>query len=55
MSRAVELGATVAIPADDMPGVGRFVNPLNPDVNMFGPISPVMSDGTTAMGPDATE
>jgi hypothetical protein len=41
MSRAVELGATtMAIPAEDMPGVGRFVNLLDPDGNMFGLISP---------------
>ena len=40
MTRAVELGAIVAIPADDMSGVGRSVNPLNPDGNLFGLISP---------------
>lgn len=38
-----------------MPGVGRFGNLLDPGGNMFGLISPVMSLGTTAMGPEATE
>lgn len=38
-----------------MPGVGRFGKLMDPDGNMFGHIAPVMSDGTTAMGPDATE
>jgi hypothetical protein len=50
MSRGVELGATVAMAAEDMQGVGRTGYLLDPDNNVFGMISTVMSDGTTGMG-----
>ncbi|MET0975781.1 MAG: VOC family protein [Leifsonia sp.] len=44
--RAVELGAAEALPADDMEGVGRVGYLRDPDGNVFGIISPVLSDGT---------
>lgn len=53
MRRAVELGGTEAVPAADWPGIGRGGYLMDPDGNLFGIISPVLSDGTTAMGPDA--
>jgi len=53
MRRGLELGGTEAMAAADMPGVGRLGYLLDPDNNVFGLISPVMSDGTTAMGPGA--
>jgi predicted enzyme related to lactoylglutathione lyase len=54
MRRAVELGGTEAVPATDWPGIGRGGYLLDPDGNLFGIISPVLSDGTIAMGPDAS-
>ena len=45
-----ELGGTEALAAADMQGVGRVGYLLDPDNNVFGMISAVMSDGTTAMG-----
>ena len=53
MRRALELGATEALPATDWPGIGRGGYLLDPDNNVFGLISPVMSDGTTGMGGSA--
>ncbi len=50
MRRGVELGGTEALAAADMPGVGRLGYLLDPDNNVFGLISSVMSDGTTGMG-----
>jgi len=50
MRRGVELGGTEALAAQDMQGVGRVGHLLDPDNNVFGLISAVMSDGTTAMG-----
>jgi uncharacterized protein len=50
MRRGVELGGTEALPAQDMQGVGRVGYLLDPDHNVFGMISSVMSDGTTGMG-----
>ena len=50
MRRGVELGGTEALPARDMQGVGRVGYLLDPDNNVFGMISAVMSDGTTGMG-----
>jgi predicted enzyme related to lactoylglutathione lyase len=50
MKRGVELGGTEALPATDWPGIGRGGYLLDPDNNVFGLISPVMSDGTVAMG-----
>ena len=49
MRRGVELGGTEALPAMDMQGVGRVGYLLDPDNNVFGLISAVMSDGTTGM------
>jgi predicted enzyme related to lactoylglutathione lyase len=50
MRRGLELGGTEAIAAADMPGIGRLGYLLDPDNNVFGLISAVMSDGTTGMG-----
>jgi uncharacterized protein len=50
MARGIELGGTEALPAADMPGVGRLGYLLDPDNNVFGLISSTMSDGTTGMG-----
>lgn len=49
MAKGVELGGTEALPASDMPGVGRLGYLLDPDGNVFGLISPFLSDGTNAM------
>lgn len=49
-AKALELGATEALALGDMPGVGRLGYLLDPDGNVFGVISPVMGDGTNAMG-----
>ena len=53
MRKGIELGATEALPATDWPGIGRGGYLLDPDGNVFGLISPVMSDGTVAMGAGA--
>jgi uncharacterized protein len=53
MRRGIELGGTEAVPAEDMEGVGRGGYLLDPDGNLFGLISPILSDGTVAMGNDA--
>jgi len=50
MRRGIELGGTEAMAADDMAGVGRVGYLLDPDGNVFGVISPMLSDGTMAMG-----
>jgi predicted enzyme related to lactoylglutathione lyase len=50
MRRGIELGGTEALPAQDMMGVGRVGYLLDPDNNIFGLISAVMSDGTIGMG-----
>jgi uncharacterized protein len=50
MARGIELGGTEALPASDFPGIGRGGYLIDPDGNVFGLISPVMSDGTVAMG-----
>ncbi len=50
MRRGVELGGTEALPATDWPGIGRGGYLLDPDGNVFGLISPILSDGTTGMG-----
>ena len=49
MRRGVELGGTEALAAADVPGIGRLGYLLDPDNNVFGIISSVMSDGTTGM------
>lgn len=48
-SRGLELGAVEALAPDDMPGVGRLAYLVDPDGNVFGFISPVLSDGTSVM------
>jgi len=50
MRRGVELGGTEALAAQDWPGVGRGGYLLDPDNNVFGLISPILSDGTRGMG-----
>jgi len=49
-SEPQQLGGTEALAAADMQGVGRVGYLLDPDNNVFGLISAVMSDGTTGMG-----
>lgn len=49
-AKGLELGGTEALAPNDMQGVGRLAYLHDPDGNVFGLISPVMSDGTTAMG-----
>ena len=50
MRRGLELGGAEALPAEDMQGVGRVGYLRDPDDNVLGLISPVMSDGSTGMG-----
>lgn len=54
-TRGIELGAVEALPPDDMPGVGRLAYLIDPDGNIFGFLSPVLSDGTNVMDPPASE
>jgi predicted enzyme related to lactoylglutathione lyase len=49
-AHGLELGGTEALAPADMPGVGRLAYLHDPDGNIFGLISNVMSDGTDAMG-----
>lgn len=39
-----------ALPAQGMQGVGRVGYLLDPEQNVFGLVSPFMSDGTIGMG-----
>ncbi len=48
-TKGIELGASAAMAPDDMPGVGRLAYLIDPDGNVFGFISPVLSDGTNVM------
>ena len=48
-AQGLELGGSEALAPADMPGVGRLAYVHDPDGNVFGLISPVLSDGTTAM------
>jgi predicted enzyme related to lactoylglutathione lyase len=48
-ARGIELGGVEAVAPDDLPGVGRLAYLLDPDNNVFGFISPVLSDGTSVM------
>ena len=48
--KGIALGGSVALPLTDMEGVGRVGNLLDPDGNVFGLISSVLSDGTDVMG-----
>jgi predicted enzyme related to lactoylglutathione lyase len=49
MRRGIELGGIEALLATDRPGIGRGGYLLDPDGNVFGLISPVLSDGTMTM------
>jgi predicted enzyme related to lactoylglutathione lyase len=49
MKRGIELGAAEAMPAEDMEGIGRGGYLTDPDGNLFGLLSPVLSDGRTMM------
>ncbi|GIG23404.1 glyoxalase [Cellulomonas chitinilytica] len=49
-AKGLALGATVAVPLMDMERVGRLGYLADPDGNVFGLISPTLSDGTSAMG-----
>lgn len=48
-AKGIELGGVEALAPADMPGVGRMAYLIDPDGNIFGFISPVMSDGTNVM------
>lgn len=48
-ARGLALGAVEALPLTDMAGIGRLGYLIDPDGNVFGVISPTMSDGSTAM------
>jgi predicted enzyme related to lactoylglutathione lyase len=48
--RGLTLGGTEALQLADMEGIGRVGYLLDPDGNVFGLISPVLSDGTNVMG-----
>lgn len=53
-ANALELGATESVPPTDMTGIGRIAYLIDPDGNLFGILSPVLSDGTNVMdAPDA--
>lgn len=45
----VALGAAEVMPPDDLPGVGRVAYLRDPDGNLFGIISEVLSDGTNVL------
>jgi hypothetical protein len=47
--KGLDLGAIEALPLEDNAGIGRFGYLLDPDRNVFGLISPVLSDGTNVM------
>jgi predicted enzyme related to lactoylglutathione lyase len=48
-AQGIGLGAVEAMAPDDMPGVGRLAYLIDPDGNIFGFISPVLSDGTNVL------
>jgi len=48
-TKGIELGGVGALPPADMAGVGRIAYLIDPDGNIFGFISPVLSDGTNVM------
>ncbi|GEK79248.1 VOC family protein [Agrococcus baldri] len=52
-ARGVELGAAQAVPPYDMAGVGRIAYLVDPDGNVFGLISEVLSDGTSVLAEQA--
>ena len=45
-AKGIELGGAEAVPPDDMEGIGRVAYLRDPDGNVFGLISEVLSDGT---------
>ena len=47
--KGLELGGSEALPLSDMAGIGRVGYLLDPDGNVFGLISPILSDGTSTM------
>ena len=47
--KGLELGGSEALPLSDMAGIGRVGYLLDPDGNVFGLISPILSDGTNTM------
>jgi predicted enzyme related to lactoylglutathione lyase len=47
--KGLNLGGSEALPLADMEGIGRVGYLRDPDGNVFGLISPVLSDGTDAM------
>ena len=47
--QGLQLGGTTAVPLEDMQGVGRVGYLRDPDGNVLGLISPVLSDGTDTM------
>ena len=49
-AKGLELGGSEALAPADMPGVGRLAYLHDPDGNVFGLVSNVLSDGTDAMG-----
>jgi predicted enzyme related to lactoylglutathione lyase len=49
MKRGIELGAAEAMPTEDMEGIDRGGYLTDPDGNLFGLLSPVLSDGRTMM------
>ncbi len=48
-NKGIELGAVGALPPADLSGVGRLAYLIDPDGNILGFISPVLSDGTSVM------
>ncbi|WP_425955957.1 VOC family protein [Xylanimonas sp. McL0601] len=51
-AKALQLGATEAVAPNDMQGVGRLAYLLDPDGNVFGLLSSMLSDGTNQMVAD---
>ena len=47
--RGLQLGGAAAVPLEDMHGVGRVGYLRDPDGNVFGLISTILSDGTDTM------
>jgi predicted enzyme related to lactoylglutathione lyase len=48
--KGLDLGGIEALQLEDMQGIGRVGYLLDPDGNVFGLISPILSDGTNVMG-----
>lgn len=47
--KGLQLGGAAALPLEDMHGIGRVGYLRDPDGNVFGLISPILSDGSDAM------